>query len=276
MAISTISKHIKELEERLDLHLCDRGRTGFALSEHGKIVQEATENLFGALSEFRDTVNVAHEQIVGELRIYMLSDLMDPVLPLMTSLLKRFNQEAPGVFLEFVTTAFSDIEKAVVDGTAHIGMGTRSRPLPSIEYLKLLNESVNLYCGADHPLFSVPDQDLAQQDIYQYNYLSADSHYISTEVEAKIKPFKAMACSSALEPRIPLLLTGNYLCYLPESYARSWVEVGKLRPLLTREMSLPDPIYVMIKKGGKPNPALETFMTILKEELESFKSDITG
>ncbi|WP_243747190.1 LysR family transcriptional regulator [Yersinia pestis] len=35
ISLSTISKHIKDLEQRLGLTLCQRGREGFAVTERG-------------------------------------------------------------------------------------------------------------------------------------------------------------------------------------------------------------------------------------------------
>ena len=45
IAVSTISRHIKDLETRLGLVLCRRGRSGFALTPEGTQVYEAALNL---------------------------------------------------------------------------------------------------------------------------------------------------------------------------------------------------------------------------------------
>ncbi|MDN3683724.1 LysR family transcriptional regulator [Vibrio sinaloensis] len=49
---STISIHISNLESRLNLILCRRGRSGFALTEEGVVVYEATVKLLGELEDF--------------------------------------------------------------------------------------------------------------------------------------------------------------------------------------------------------------------------------
>ena len=41
IGVSTISRHIKDLETRLGLVLCQRGRSGFALTAEGQSVQYA-------------------------------------------------------------------------------------------------------------------------------------------------------------------------------------------------------------------------------------------
>ena len=46
---SAISLHMSDLEQRLGLRLCQRGRAGFALTEEGREVYQSSLQLFGAL-----------------------------------------------------------------------------------------------------------------------------------------------------------------------------------------------------------------------------------
>ena len=55
---STISVHMSNLEARLKLKLCQRGRSGFALTEEGLTIYNATRQLFSRLAEFRSTVQM--------------------------------------------------------------------------------------------------------------------------------------------------------------------------------------------------------------------------
>ena len=43
IAMSTISRHVKDLEQRLGLRLCRRGRAGFALTPEGEQLYAAAE-----------------------------------------------------------------------------------------------------------------------------------------------------------------------------------------------------------------------------------------
>lgn len=49
---STLSRHMKDLEERLGLTLCRRGRAGFALTPEGHRIYEATLQLLGGVEGF--------------------------------------------------------------------------------------------------------------------------------------------------------------------------------------------------------------------------------
>ena len=48
ISLSTISKHIKDLEQRLGLTLCQRGREGFAVTDEGLLIYQETVNLLAA------------------------------------------------------------------------------------------------------------------------------------------------------------------------------------------------------------------------------------
>lgn len=76
---STISNHIANLESRLNLILCKRGRGGFSLTEDGAVVYEKTNHLLDLLCEFTNTINNLAVSPSGRLRV-SLSDTfsLDP------------------------------------------------------------------------------------------------------------------------------------------------------------------------------------------------------
>ena len=50
---STISRHIKDLEIRLGVTLCRRGRGGFSLTSEGETVYASALKMMGAMEEFQ-------------------------------------------------------------------------------------------------------------------------------------------------------------------------------------------------------------------------------
>jgi len=69
IAMSTISRHLKDLELRLGLVLCRRGRAGFALTPEGEQLYEAAEQLLGATETFRTHLHEIHRRLGGELHV---------------------------------------------------------------------------------------------------------------------------------------------------------------------------------------------------------------
>ena len=66
---STISRQIGDLEKRLGLRLYQRGRSGFRLTDKGRIVYEACQHLSTALESFRTAVGALRGELVGDLSI---------------------------------------------------------------------------------------------------------------------------------------------------------------------------------------------------------------
>jgi DNA-binding transcriptional LysR family regulator len=65
---STVSRHIKDLETRLGLTLCRRGRAGFALTAEGQRVYDETLRLLAAVDGFRASVDDIHRAWAGAAR----------------------------------------------------------------------------------------------------------------------------------------------------------------------------------------------------------------
>ena len=66
---SAISQQMSDLEQRLGLRLCQRGRAGFSLTEEGREVYHSALQLLSALESFRTEVNGLHLHLRGELTI---------------------------------------------------------------------------------------------------------------------------------------------------------------------------------------------------------------
>ncbi len=66
---STVSRHVKDLETRLGLTLCRRGRAGFALTPEGQRVYEETQRLLASVRGFRDSIDDIHARMGGQLAV---------------------------------------------------------------------------------------------------------------------------------------------------------------------------------------------------------------
>src|SRR5688572_19525373 len=77
--LSTVSRYVKELEELVGARLCNRGRSGFSMTAHGMVVHSAAQELFKALTSFRENIDALHADPVGELKLGVMDALIsDP------------------------------------------------------------------------------------------------------------------------------------------------------------------------------------------------------
>lgn len=153
---SAISISMADLEQRLGLRLCQRGRAGFALTEEGRQVHEAALQLFASLDGFRTQVNAIHAELRGELNIGITDNLVTMQHMRITDALTRLKRRGPGIHIHISMLPPNEIELRVLDGRLHIGVVPDLRTLAGLDYLPLYGEDSQLYCSDSHPLFGLP------------------------------------------------------------------------------------------------------------------------
>jgi len=134
---STISRQVSDLETRLGMRLCERGRKGFRLTDEGEVVLSAARKLFSALDRFGDIVDGTRGKLAGRLTLAVIDNwALNDDAPIMGAL-TRFVEAAPDVSLELHVLAPDDIEIAVQDGHATLGVGVFHRHKPTLAYTPL-------------------------------------------------------------------------------------------------------------------------------------------
>lgn len=264
IARSTISTHMADLEARLGLILCRRGRSGFALTDDGKQVYQACLQLLSALEGFRSQISALHNQLSGELKI-LCSDaiLGDKENFLLTEVLRRFAEQAPDIEISIATEVLPEIERALLAGRADIGFIPCHRELGSVSYLPLYKEQYQLYCGKEHALFNTSSEDINAELIKQQRFVHPG---IQTNPQASqvINKLQRRATAYHYEARLALLQTGLYIGYFPEYYANELVAKGELKKLAAERFHYQANIAACFKNNSG-NKALSVFCQHLKE-----------
>ena len=153
LSSSALSRYMKDLETRLGSVLCRRGRAGFALTEEGERVYQATESLIAALEQFQLEVRDTQQIVRGTLVVAIFDQTVDNPCAHIDKALGRLDELAPEVRLEMHVAPLNQIEQGVLDGRYHIGISPDHRTSPRLEYQHLFTEQMCLYCGDDHEFF---------------------------------------------------------------------------------------------------------------------------
>ena len=151
---SAISLHMSDLENRLGIRLCQRGRAGFALTDEGREILEYIEVLTAAIEDFRSKVNQMHNRLKGEFNIGIINNLVTMPRGYITNTLTQLAEEHAEVIINISMSTLSDIECRVLDNRLHAGVIPLVTPLSGLDYFDLYSESSFLYCGKNHPLFN--------------------------------------------------------------------------------------------------------------------------
>jgi DNA-binding transcriptional LysR family regulator len=250
------------LEQRLGLRLCDRGRAGFIINDDGREVYQAVLQLFTAMDDFQSRVNAVHAEYVGNLHLGFVdgavTDDMSPVGPAIA----QYRKIAPRVHLHLKVATPDIIEKEVLDGTLHLGVLPLIHKHASLEHKLLYGEEAALYCGRGHPLFDVPDGKLRWHDLGSAQ-LVARTYPESATIKKLKKRFELSATTSSTEGVGLLVMSGEYVGFLPTNYAENWVAAGKIRKLLPKKTQIRTPIVLAYRKGKSHPHLVGEFLNIL-------------
>ena len=95
------------------MHLCDRGRAGFRLTEHGQVVYDATVDLLTAIDQFRNTINYSHNHLSGYLHIAFAEHMLSVHGSCVINALQTFTSMAPDVEVKISTMGSDEVITAV-------------------------------------------------------------------------------------------------------------------------------------------------------------------
>lgn len=254
---AAISMAMNDLETRLGLRLCQRGRSGFALTNEGTEVYESTLQLLAAVEGFRTQINSLHAQLKGELNIGITDNLVTMPKMHITNALSALKERGPGVRINIRMIPPSDIEMAVLDGRLHTGVIPDLKILSGLQYLPLYVEESHLYCSNEHALFdmeSVDEAALANHDAVVPAYAQ------TPEIKAVYEPLKEAASASDREGIAFLILSSRFIGYLPTHYAEGWVREGRMRALCPKRWRYCTRYSAITRKGAPPNLVLESYL----------------
>lgn len=264
---STISVHMANLEQRLKLKLCSRGRAGFALTDEGAIIYESVRRLFSQLEDFRSTVNALHVQISGELKLVASDTISLDERCCFPEVLAEFCQQAPDVFVQFETAPMSDIERMILNGEVDVGFIPYHRQLDGLIYHPLYEETCYLYCSQMHPLFSEQDEAQLRERLQNCRSVQAGVQ-ANPEVAMQMVGLTKNATAYYYETRAVMILSGAYVGFLPEHYANKWEEEGRLRKLLPAERCYKLGLAAITHQFSRLNKPRDFFMRLLLTHID--------
>jgi len=260
---STISRHLKDLEIRLGLTLCHRGRAGFALTQEGNKIYDSAQRLLASLEDFRNQVNDVHRSLQGSISIAVFDKTVTNQACNLYQAISDYLQQAPDVFIGVDILPVNEIEKGVLDGAYQIGIIPTHRPSSSLEYIPLFGEQMYLYCGRSHPLFS-QTENITEETISRQRYAGLDFHSPNMDVSHQLGLNK-VATANDQEGIATLIKSGAFIGFLPEHYARSFVHSGDMKRIPSPDYEYYCHFAALYRKSPRPTRLVEHFLEALRE-----------
>lgn len=270
IARSTISRHIKDLETRVGFTLCRRGRGGFALTREGDQLYRAAETLLTALEDFRHEVNDLSEQLTGTVTVALFDKTVSNPACHIHRALGVFSDIAPNVHLQLHVAPINSIEQGVMEGRFHLGVIPDHRPSSSLRYHTLFDEQMYLYCGAEHPLFNMPDHTLSDDCVRRCRHVGIGYHSPNMEVTRQTGQ-RRDATAWDQEAVAHLILSGRFTGYLPEHYAQPFVAMGSMRVLRPDRFHYVCQFSAILRRSPPPSRVVDTLLTALLEAHTTYR-----
>lgn len=263
---AAISIAMTDLEQRLSLRLCERGRSGFSLTDEGKQVFGYALQLLAALEDFRTQVNSTHANLKGELNIGITDNLVTMPRMLITHAIKALKEQGPEVQINIHMTPPSEIEAGVLEGRLHTGVVPVMKHLPGLDYIPLYDEESRLYCSNNHPLFMRAEPELSRSEIESFDAV-LPAYPQAAETKSVYQAMNSSATATDREGIAFLILTGQYIGYLPVHFAERWLLQGSFRALQPKQLRYATKYAAITRKGVRPNLVLKSYLQQLKSRI---------
>jgi DNA-binding transcriptional LysR family regulator len=266
IGVSTVSRHVKDLETRLGLTLCRRGRTGFALTAEGAQIYAETLRLLAGVDAFRSRVDEIHQRMGGELHIAVFDKTASNPSAHIDSAIAQFCELAPDVSLHLHVAPLNTIERGVLDGQFQVGVIPGHRSSETLVYDELFSETMFLFCGAQHPLFKATQAlEIADWDALRaYDFAGLGYHSPNMEISQQVR-LTRKATGYDQESIATLILSGRYLGFLPDHYAQSFVRSGAMRAIEPALFRYACSFFSIVRGSPPPSRVTRAFQECLRQ-----------
>ena len=261
---STVSRHIKELEGRLGVTLCRRGRAGFALSADGEHVYQGALKLLDTMDRFHAGVQDLRADLAGKLSIGLFDKTVSNPQAHIGTAIRDFRRVAPGVRIDITVGAINGIEAGVIGGKLQIGIVPGHRQSDVLEYHELFGENMYLYCGRKHPLFGARHPAPSMADLQDYDYAGLAFHSPNMEATHRFG-LRRRATANDQEAIATLILSGDYIGFLPDHYAAAFVRDGSMRRVEPLDCMYRVRFVAVLRRTSQPSRVARAFLQALRD-----------
>jgi LysR family transcriptional regulator, transcriptional activator for bauABCD operon len=257
---SRISASLSELETRLGVRLCRRGRSGFALTEAGRSVYDASHDLFEAVDRFCNKAGTVSERLRRAIKLGAVDALVSNQEIRLPHLLRELRRTAPAMFVDFMVAGPEELEAQLIAGKRDIIIVPSLSKRPDLWYQTICDERQSLYCGRGHPLYSTR---VAPTINELSRYAIVARGYLHSQDLKRLGHHEAEATVEMMEGQLILILSGSFLGYLPAHYAAAWVKRGELRCLDDSVYGYDSTFFAVAQRSTTESSTVRRFLSII-------------
>lgn len=262
---STISSQMSQLETRLGIRLCQRGRTGFELTSKGQQVYEEVLKLFRSHEDFQNKTAELKGRLSGFLNIATIDNVVtDPDCPIVDAL-ARFNKRTHEVSIRLEILPPGDIERGLLDNDLDIAIGTFHNQVPGLDYRGIYVERNELMCGQGHPIFDQEDRMVVRDAVARARKVTRS--YLDNRDLFPLGRDEGGPAATVqfLEAAAILILANGHIGFLPRHFADKWIAGGQMKAILRDEFVYSSEFSIVTRKSPRQSLILQTFLQDLQQ-----------
>ena len=268
---STLSTQLADLEKRLGFRVCHRGRGGFSVTDEGRKLTDAMDDLFSAADQFQNAIATISGEMRGVLRIGIMDSMLSNSAWPLPEVLRRFSERAQDTYVDLSLVSPTAMESLLLDGQRDAVIGPFSTKRAGIEYIPLFQERSSLYAVKSHPLAQVQNIGFGELSDHALIVTPGDLQrfpFIRQRASGHGRSAGAQIYSSATvdqtETHAVLIKSGRYVGFLPDYYGSTVAGLVALHTMA--ELRYHSQIHLAYRKNANLNIILRAFINRVVEQ----------
>jgi DNA-binding transcriptional LysR family regulator len=262
MSKASISRHVREVEERLGVQLCERGPAGFRLTPEGEVAVKLASSALRSLERIRPEIDAVHGVLSGCLSIGIGEHAISHADFQFPQALARLRERAPNVKPEISVMTFTELDQALRENRVDIALRGKYVEDGEFRYLPLFRETHRVYVSTL----------VGEQEGKTLPLVFRMHPYVQQAIDKW--GYQRGPAAGGLEAIGVLIATGHYQGLLPTHFGNLLAKRYPLR-LQADSPAFSHPICAVTNPAHPFTHRAELFLKIL-EELHEGLSESSG
>lgn len=270
----SVSLALKRLEQHLNVRLCERGPSGFELTDEGRALADTCSKLKSLIGRVPEDLADTNAIVSGPIRIGLISNVVSDLLD---DVITTFHAKCPNAELIVDVASWSDVVNGLLRQEIDIGVAPARSKRADLIYNPLFREIHRPYCGKAHRFYGKKVSDPRELSNESFILTGADEPDPLTDFRLKHGLGNKIAgISPHLEEARRLACLGIGICFLPEGCALPEVAAGRLWPLLGRRSAPVMDIFIISAQGRTHDLSQLLFIEELKSVTSRYRKKRSG
>ncbi|WP_105385112.1 LysR family transcriptional regulator [Neorhizobium alkalisoli] len=262
-SISSISRDLSALEDRLGLQLCRRGRSGFALTPQGEEVHRAATQLLSNIHSFELIVQSTRQSLAGTFTLGVIDNVVTNPSAGVIAALSEMHRLFPGMLISVSVHTVSVIDVLVRDNKVDFAITSQCEGFEQLEYQPAFVEEHRLYISKLSPYYERAVETLSgdhrsNSDI-AVPYISRDFKTDEFSIFERKYPLQIAARGSTLESVLASVLAGVGCALLPSHFVKQ-VDDGNLVEIETPDTPVQVQFHFVYRRDNADRRAVRALL----------------